>query len=147
MQPHPLMDQFILQSVDAARLEPHLAIAESSGSGNPELETFKQQVKMWMSLDVQIRRLQLAVRERKQYQTELNQSILAFMAKNGIDDLNTQDGILRYKQTNVRVSVPQTKIKDRLKQKLQERGMPTELVDEAFAAGFKEKTSLRRIKY
>lgn len=141
------MDQFILQSVDAARLEPTLAMTPPAESESPELETFKQQVKMWMSLDVQIRRLQLAIRERKQYQTELNQSILAFMAAHKIDDLNTQEGILRYKQSNVRVPVSQAKVKDRLKQKLQERGLPTDVVDDAFNTSFREKTSLRRIKY
>ena len=64
-----------------------------------ELETFKNLVNDWFKYDDQIRKLNIAMKERKNYQRVLNNKIEEFMFKYNYNDLNTQAGRLK---TNVR---------------------------------------------
>lgn len=64
-----------------------------------ELETFKIWVQDWFKYDDAIRKLKIAIRERKVLQQVLNSKIENFMFKYNYNDLNTQNGRLK---TNVR---------------------------------------------
>ena len=71
----------------------------SSGADQPiviadttSLESFKNDVRMWMELDNSIRRLQAAIKERREAKKIINARILDFMSKYKIDDLNTREG-------------------------------------------------------
>jgi hypothetical protein len=63
---------------------------------NPEFVNFKQNVKDWVTLDDDIKTLQEAIKKRKKRITELTPVILDFMKRFNINDLNTQNGQLRY---------------------------------------------------
>jgi len=63
---------------------------------NPEFVNFKQNVKDWVTLDDDIKTLQEAIKKRKKRITELTPLILDFMKRFNINDLNTQNGQLRY---------------------------------------------------
>jgi hypothetical protein len=74
-----------------------------------EMETFKNLVKDWFKYDDAIRKLKIAIRERKTLQSVLNNKIEEFMFKYNYNDLNTQDGRLK---TNVRKVHKPVNIKD-----------------------------------
>jgi hypothetical protein len=60
-----------------------------------ELETFKNLVNEWFKLDDVIRKLVVALKERKNHQRVLNNKIEDFMFKYQYNDLNTQNGRLK----------------------------------------------------
>ena len=64
-----------------------------------EMDTFKNLVADWFKYDDHIRKLKIAIRERKTLQQVLNNKIEEFMFKYNYNDLNTQAGRLK---TNVR---------------------------------------------
>jgi hypothetical protein len=73
-----------------------------------ELETFKNLVSEWFKYDDIIRKLIIALKERKNHQRALNNKIEDFMFKYNYNDLNTQNGRLKaverktYKPINIR---------------------------------------------
>lgn len=111
-------------------------------------EEFKTKVKQWMELDTQIKRLRAAITVRKKMQGDLNDKILAFMANHNIEDLNTKDGVLRFKTSRVKAPLSQRLIKDRLKDKLSSNPDMYKSVMSIFdERESKERSTLRRIKY
>jgi hypothetical protein len=74
-----------------------------------ELETFKNLVNDWFKYDDQIRKLKIAMKERKNYQRVLNNKIEEFMFNFKYNDLNTQHGRIK---TNVKECVVPIKMND-----------------------------------
>ena len=74
-----------------------------------EMEVFKTWVTDWFKIDDAIRKLNIAIRERKTLQNVLNNKIEEFMFKYNYNDLNTQNGRLK---TNVRNIHKPINIKD-----------------------------------
>ncbi len=74
-----------------------------------EIDTFKVLVSDWFKYDDAIRRLKIAIRERKTLQQALNNKIEDFMFKYNYNDLNTQNGRLK---TNIRNVHKPINIKD-----------------------------------
>jgi hypothetical protein len=64
-----------------------------------EMDTFKNLVTDWFKYDDAIRKLSIAIRERKTLQNALNNKIEEFMFKYNYNDLNTQNGRLK---TNIK---------------------------------------------
>jgi len=77
-----------------------------------ELETFKIWVQDWFKYDDAIRKLKIAIRERKVLQGVLNSKIENFMFKFNYNDLNTQNGRLKTNIRNVHKPVNIKEIKD-----------------------------------
>jgi hypothetical protein len=69
---------------------------EIFSDNNPEFIHFKQEVSNWITLDDDIRTLQKAIKERKDKKAELTPRILKFMERFKINDLNTNDGKLKF---------------------------------------------------
>lgn len=74
-----------------------------------EMEIFKTLVTDWFKIDDAIRKLKIAIRERKTLQNVLNNKIEDFMFKYNYNDLNTQNGRLK---TNIRNIHKPINIKD-----------------------------------
>ena len=70
-------------------------ILNKSEPTKDELETFKNLVTEWFKLDDMIRKLVIALKERKNHQRVLNNKIEEFMFKYKYNDLNTQNGRLK----------------------------------------------------
>ena len=66
-------------------------INKKSEPTEEELENFKNLVNDWFKYDDTIRKLQIAIKERKSYQRVLNNKIQDFMFKYKYNDLNTQN--------------------------------------------------------
>jgi hypothetical protein len=79
-----------------------------------ELESFKNLVKDWFKYDDQIRKLIIAIKERKSYQKALNSKIQDFMFKFGYNDLNTQHGRLKANMREVKLPVKIHDVKDKI---------------------------------
>lgn len=81
-----------------------------------ELQNFKNLVNEWFKYDDQIRKLVIAIKERKSYQKALNNKIQEFMFKYQYNDLNTQHGRIKTNVKEVKVPFKITEIKDRILQ-------------------------------
>lgn len=111
-------------------------------------EEFKTNVKTWMDIDTQIKRLQAAIALRKKMQTELNDKILRFMSDHNIEDLNTRDGVLRYKTSNVKAPLSQKAIKEKISEKFKDTPDVIEKILNVFEdRELKSRSSLRRLNY
>ena len=111
------------------------------------LEEFKDNVKQWLDLDNQLKRLSAASKERRKKKTDINLKILEFMGKFNIEDLNTKDGIIRYRKTFVKEPLSQKTIKTKLEELFKDDQDNFEKIGKIFTEREKvEKTSLRRLK-
>tara|TARA_B100001778_G_C18484079_1_gene581773 strand:- start:29 stop:505 length:477 start_codon:yes stop_codon:yes gene_type:complete len=110
------------------------------------LDEFKENVKAWTLADNQVKRLNAASKQLKTKKKELNEKILDFMARFNIEDLNTKEGIIRYKKTFVKEPLTQKMIKEKLNEMFKDSDS-LEKINEIFTNRNKvEKTSLRRLK-
>ena len=66
---------------------------------DPEFIKFKENTKIWFELDDDIQTLNDAIKERKKTKNELTPDLLEFMERYKINDLNTQNGHLKYQKT------------------------------------------------
>jgi hypothetical protein len=110
------------------------------------LDEFKENVKAWTLADNQVKRLNAASKQLKTKKKELNEKILDFMARFNIEDLNTKEGIIRYKKTFVKEPLTQKMIKEKLNEMFKDSDS-LEKINEIFTNRNKvEKTTLRRLK-
>lgn len=116
-----------------------------------ELDDFKNKVRLWLEYDNTISKLKQALRERKKAQIALTQKIGGFMSKYNIEDLNTAQGKLRCKITEVKIPLTQKVIKERLTETLTlaKDSAPDEVINEVFnkdGTGTYQKIHLKRLK-
>ncbi len=81
---------------------------------NPEFTNFKNDVKVWLFLDDEIKTLQKAINDRKKRKNELTPKVLEFMGKYEIDDLNTNEGKIQYTKSLVTKPMNKEYMKSRL---------------------------------
>lgn len=81
-----------------------------------ELNSLKAMVNDWFKYDDQIRKLQIAIKERKVHQRVLNTKIEKFMFDYKYKDLNTQHGRIKANERKVKVPVKMSEIKDKIMQ-------------------------------
>jgi predicted nucleic acid-binding Zn-ribbon protein len=67
-----------------------------------ETDLFKQQVAEWLKLDDQVRKLNIAIRERRTHQRALSTKVQEFMIKYKYDNLNTTQGVIKSNVRTVR---------------------------------------------
>jgi hypothetical protein len=111
------------------------------------LDEFKTHVKDWLELDNQLKRLEAAAKERRNKKNAINLKILEFMGRFNIEDLNTKEGIIRYKKTYVKEPLSQKTIKTKLEELFKNDLDTFNKVQKIFTDREKiEKTTLRRLK-
>lgn len=79
-----------------------------------ELDTLKTLVSEWFKFDDQIRKLQIAIKERKVHQKALNNKIEKFMFDYKYKDLNTPHGRIKANERKVKVPVKMSEIKQKI---------------------------------
>jgi hypothetical protein len=77
-----------------------------------ELSEFKNMVSEWTKIDEQVKKLNIAMRERKIHQSALSTSIMEFMQKYGYDNLNTNQGKIVHNVRKVKQPLKLTEIKE-----------------------------------
>jgi hypothetical protein len=109
-----------------------------------ELEDFKEKVNTWLDLDTVLTKLKQALKERKLKYNVLTHSIGEFMSKYNIEDLNTKQGKVRCKSVDVKSSLTQKMIKERIVNNIRSAPSqdPEALIDSVFK---REPNSSRKI--
>lgn len=79
-----------------------------------QMDEFRSHVSTWLKLDADMGRLQTALRERRAAKLQLTASIVAFMMRFGIDDLDTRECRLSCRVRQVKAPLPHRMIHDRL---------------------------------
>ena len=80
-----------------------------------DLAEFKEKVKEWLSLDIQISELESKIRElKKQRNKELEPQLTEFMVKYNISDLNTENGKIKCSTRNAKKPLNKENIRTNL---------------------------------
>lgn len=114
------------------------------------LEEFKNQVKIWIRLDNEVKELSNKMKvldnerkQRKKYMETLTPFILSYMSQNDIEELNSRYGRLRSNSSLVKVPQSMKMVKEKLYSKFEDN---TEYLDSIFKNREKvEKVTLRRL--
>lgn len=77
-----------------------------------ELDEFKTRVAEWTKLDDQVRKLIIAVKERRTHQKALSDGIQVFMSKYGYDNLNTNYGRIIHSVRKIKQPLKISEIKE-----------------------------------
>lgn len=80
-----------------------------------ELAEFKNRVSEWTKLDDQVRKLIIAVKERRTHQKALSEGIQQFMTKYGYDNLNTNYGRIVHSVRKVKQPIKLIEIRELIK--------------------------------
>jgi hypothetical protein len=110
-----------------------------------ELEMFRQQVAEWTKLDDQVKKLMIAIRERRIHQRAMTNKIQDFMFKHGYDNLNTHSGRIKASVRQVKQPLKLNDIREKILALSNLSG--EQLVKEIFESErpCQEKRSLRRV--
>jgi len=111
-----------------------------------ELETFKNLVAEWFKYDDIIRKLNVALKERKTLQKALNNKIEEFMFKYKYNDLNTQNGRIKATVKETHKPINLKEIREILEQNKDLKG--DELLEKIFSKDDRPlitKKSIKRI--
>jgi len=113
------------------------------------VEDFKNQVRMWMKIDNEVKlisgKIKLLDNERKQRKKMLellSAKMLNFMSSNSIDELNTREGVLKYKKSMVKSTVTQKELISRL----QKEFAHIQNAEEKIVKVFKDREKIEKIK-
>tara|TARA_B100000902_G_scaffold108549_1_gene110270 strand:+ start:133 stop:510 length:378 start_codon:yes stop_codon:yes gene_type:complete len=93
-----------------------------------ELTDFKEKVKHWLALDIQISEMETKIRElKKQRNKELEPQLTEFMVKFNISDLNTETGKIKCSARNTKKGLNKDNIRTNLSKVITDNS----LIDEA----------------
>ena len=93
-----------------------------------ELTNFKEKVKQWLALDIQISEMETKIRElKKRRNKELEPQLTEFMVQFNISDLNTETGKIKCSARNTKKSLN----KDNIRTNLSKVITDVNLVDQA----------------
>jgi hypothetical protein len=112
-----------------------------------ELILFKQQVAEWIKIDDQVRKLSIAIRERRVHQKTLSKKVQEFMIKNGYNNLNTQQGVIKSNVRDVKQPLKLNEIRIKIEELDESETLTKEQIIQRFFEIEREitqKQSLRR---
>ena len=84
---------------------------------------FKNQVRVWIKIDNELKDINSKIklldnerRQRKKMISILSSRILEFMGTNEIDELNSREGVIKYKKSFIKATLTQKQIIEKLKE-------------------------------
>ena len=93
-----------------------------------DLTDFKEKVKHWLALDIQISEMETKIRELKKLRNkELEPQLTEFMVKFNISDLNTETGKIKCSARNTKKGLNKDNIRTNLSKVITDNG----LIDQA----------------
>jgi hypothetical protein len=126
--------------------DPHEQAMQES-MDNILLEEFKKDVKTWLTLENELKRLREAAKLRREKQTSLLDKITVFMNKYNVGDLNTDQGVVSLKTRQAKKPLSQKEIRERVGDLLKNNLELHEQAEKIFTDREKvEKQVLRRKK-
>lgn len=93
---------------------PNIVSTQQTQHQQKDVEQFKQICKQWLALNDDIKKLQQAIKVRRQFQNELTPKMMVFMKEKQIEDLDTGDGKLKYTISNRKVPLNKENIQKKL---------------------------------
>ena len=120
-----------------------------------DFEQFKAIVKYYIKTDNEIKDIKSKVKllnseskKRQKILESISPTIMEFMSKNDIDELNSKDGVIKYKKSMVKSPLTQKMLKEQLYEKFGTADELKKALDKIFKEREKvEKQSLKRIAY
>ena len=120
-----------------------------------DFERFKAIVKYYIKTDNEMKEIKSKVRllnseskKRQKILESISPTIMEFMAKNDIDELNSKDGVIKYKKSMVKSPLTQKMLKEQLYEKFGSADELKKALDKIFKEREKvEKQSLKRIAH
>ncbi len=92
-----------------------------------EIEEFKKLVHQWLSYDDDIRQLKKTEKEITEAKKQLQEPIMAFMARNNIEDCNTSNGKLKYSVSQIKKPINRQYLLDKIGTFMNNRSRAEEL--------------------
>lgn len=128
---------------------------QQSEDNDEDFEQFKAIVKYYIKTDNEIKDIKSKVKllnseskKRQKILESISPTIMDFMSKNDIDELNSKDGIIKYKKSLVKSPLTQKMLKEQLYEKFGNAEELKKALDKIFKEREKvEKQSLKRITY
>lgn len=124
-------------------------VARANNTDEDELNEFKEQVKSWLKLDNEVKAINSKIKildnerkHRKKLIATLSENILKFMSSNEIDELNSKDGVIKYKKSYVKQHLNQKQ----LIEKLQKEFATIENADEKINNVFKNREKIEKMR-
>lgn len=116
-----------------------------------ELQDFKNQVRNWLRLDNELKEITSKMKmlnnerkQRKKFIDILSVKIMKFMSEHEIDELNSREGILKYKKSYVKKQLTQKEIKDNILSTFKNVDKIDEILKSIFVTDKVEKCKLLR---
>ena len=128
---------------------------QNDDNDDNEFETFKAIVKYYIKTDNEIKDIKSKVKllhsetkKRQKILESVSPTIMEFMSKNDIDELNSKDGVIKYKKSMVKSPLTHKMLKEQLYEKFGSADEFKKALDKIFKERDKvEKQSLKRIAY
>ena len=111
---------------------------------DPDFIEFKEEVKLWLRLDDDIKKLNEAIKDRKNKKKEITPKLLDFMENHNINDLNTSDGNLKFQKSLRSKPLSKKYLLDRLGDFYKNMQKSEKIVN--FIYNNREKTEISNIK-
>lgn len=119
-------DEFADSLLNEGQINVHHTSLVAVQTNENELNDFKEQVKNWIRLDNELKAINAKIKmldnerkHRKKMMDKLSEMILKFMGSNEIDELNSKDGVIKYKKSMVKEPLNQKKIIEKLREQFQ----------------------------
>ena len=126
----------------------HNSLVPVQQNNEQELIDFKEQVKSWLRLDNELKAINAKIKvldnerkHRKKMMEKLSEMILKFMSMNEIDELNSREGIIKYKKSLKKAPLTQKQMIERLKEQFQSIND----VDERLNKVFKDREKIPKL--
>tara|TARA_Y100000389_G_scaffold26296_1_gene22632 strand:- start:1883 stop:2398 length:516 start_codon:yes stop_codon:yes gene_type:complete len=128
---------------------------DENDENDEDFERFKAIVKYYIKTDNEIKDIKSKVKllhsetkKRQKILESVSPTIMEFMSKNDIDELNSKDGVIKYKKSMVKSPLTHKMLKDQLYEKFGSADEVKKALDKIFKERDKvEKQSLKRIAY
>jgi hypothetical protein len=128
-----------------------MVVSENIQNSEDELKDFKEQVKSWLKLDNEVKAINAKIKildnerkHRKKLIDVFSNKILKFMSSNEIDELNSKDGIIKCKASNVKKPLKQKELIQKLKEQFQNIMEADEKIETVFKGEKIQKITLKR---
>jgi hypothetical protein len=137
------------------RKQQNMSISQAGGNSDDDFERFKAIVKYYTKTDNEIKDIKAKMKllnaeknKRQEIIQSITPTITEFMSKNDIDELNSKEGVIKYRKSMVKSPLTQKMIKDQLYEVFGSAEEMKATLDKIFIQRKKiEKESLKRISY
>jgi len=81
-----------------------------------EIAQFKQQISEWIKIDDQIRKLSIALRERRTHQKALGKKVQEFMIQHKYSNIDTKHGVIKSNCLDVQLPIKLTEVRTKVEE-------------------------------